>query len=261
MTRANASIGSSRSARRVVPAWLAWPSIVEPPPAVRPDRRRDGDRPVEVDQTAALFDVQFDEGGDPAQRCGVTSDVVRVAARAPDRFGHRDAVLVGQCAGAVGVEGAGDQPRAAAGNAEAGTFLVAEVDDPDRTGGPEPLVPQGIHGQQRRHHTERPVERAAVGHRVQVRAADDTGRLVRVTPPGPLVPGRVLDEVEPARGALVGEPVAQRAVLVRPGESPVSTGGRPTDRRELRPQTVEGHQPSFIGTRTPRSAATSSARE
>ena len=43
---------------------------LEPPPPVRPDRGADRDRSVEVDQAAALLDVQFDEAADPAQRLG-----------------------------------------------------------------------------------------------------------------------------------------------------------------------------------------------
>ena len=75
---ANVSIGSRRSASRVVPAWLASPVNVEPPATVRPDRGRHADRGVHVDERAPLLDVQLDERADPAQRLVVAPEPARV---------------------------------------------------------------------------------------------------------------------------------------------------------------------------------------
>ena len=50
---------------------------VESPPAVRPDAGADADRAPAVDQSAALLDVQLDEGADPAQGLRIGADPLR----------------------------------------------------------------------------------------------------------------------------------------------------------------------------------------
>src|SRR5699024_9678458 len=126
-------------------------------------------------------------------------------------------------------------------------------------------------------HAERTVEGTPVGHGVQVAAGDDAAlpRLpdvgVGVTPPGPLVADPVLDQVQPAGGRLAREPLPQRRVLGGPRVAAVATG-RPVTAGpgEVTPHRCEGgHSPhscpsrtfAGIGTRTPRSEATSAARE
>ena len=70
------------------------------------------------------------------------------------------------------------------------------------------------------------VEGAAVGHGVEVRADDDAGRRVGVTPPAPLVAGAVLDEVETTGRALGGEPLTQVVVGAGPGVAAVAARRR-----------------------------------
>ncbi len=105
---------------------------VDPPASVRPDRTRDGDRLAQIDQAAALLDVQFDEGGNPSQRLVVAAGRLGDASGRAQRLGHRHAVAVAQGERAIGCQRAGDQPRTRAGNAEPGALLVGEVHHPDR---------------------------------------------------------------------------------------------------------------------------------
>ena len=74
----------------------------QPPPAVGPDVGADADRLAQVDQSAALFDVQLDEGADPAQRFGIRPDLVGTPTGAASAVGHADAVAVGQAERPVG---------------------------------------------------------------------------------------------------------------------------------------------------------------
>ena len=210
---------------------------VDPPAAVRPDVAADTDGVAELDQAAALLDVQLDERADPGERLVVAAEAGRVAAGAPHRLGHRHAVVVGEAAGPVGPQRPGDDPRARAGDAEPGALLVGEVDDPHGPGRGEAVVPQLVDRREGTDDPERAVEGATVGHRVEVRADDDAGvpgghRGIRVAPPGPLVAHPVGGEVEPAVGALAGEPLAQVVVLAGPGEPVVA--------RRCSPSTPEG---------------------
>ena len=184
--RPGPSIGSSRSASRVVPAWSARPRRSSRQRPCGQIAEADPDRGAVVDQRAALLDVQFDERADPAQRLVVPSERAGVVRRPRHRLGHRDAVGVGQ--------------RAGAGRRRARRSAAASRRRPRRSGrpprrrstrrrpaGPAPapraeLVERG----ERRHDAERPVERAAVGHRVEV-AADDQARAggVRIAPSRP----------------------------------------------------------------------------
>ena len=118
---------------------------------------------------------------------------------------------------------------------------------PSGRAGTNPPRAQGVDGGERGDDAERPVEGAAVGHGVQVRAEDDTRaasvrwRSVGIAPPGPEVAGPVVDEVEPPGGRLAGEPLPQVGVLARPGEAPVAAGARmPPDPGEVGPHPVEG---------------------
>ncbi len=78
------------------------------------------DRVAEVDEGLALLDAPLDERADPAQRLGVGAEVGRVAPGLGHRLGQGDAVGAAQRRDPVGVELAGQQPRARAGDAEAG---------------------------------------------------------------------------------------------------------------------------------------------
>ena len=74
-----------------------------------------------------------------------------------------------------------------------------------------------------------------------MRAEDDPGAVTSGSPHhAQQVAGAVLDEVEPARGRLPGEPLAQVGVLAGPGVAPVAPGaGMPPDPREIGPHPVE----------------------
>src|SRR5205807_1642249 len=85
--------------------------------------------------------------------------------------------------------------------------------------------PQDVHGQEGRDHAERTVERAAVGHAVEVAARHDGPGLGR-SPPGPLVAVAVLLVHQAAYGCLLTKPVPQRGISGGPGVAPVAAGGR-----------------------------------
>ena len=55
---------------------------VEPPAPMGPDVAGHADRSIEIDQAAALLDVQLDEAADPRQRLGVAPDAVRPSSSA-----------------------------------------------------------------------------------------------------------------------------------------------------------------------------------
>ena len=206
-----------------MPAWSARPCQVDAPTAVRVDRGAHRDGPVEVGERPSLLDVQLDERADPAQRLRIGTQ--RRVARARDRLGHRHAVGVGEPGGPVGGQRAGEDPRARAGDAEPGAFLVAEEGHAQRPGRGEPLRAQGVDRGERADDAERAVERAAVGHRIQVGAGDDAGPVrVGIAPPGDEVAGPVGGDVEPPCRGLAGEPLPQVGVLPGPGEPPVPAG-------------------------------------
>src|SRR5680860_1652434 len=91
---------------------------VEPPASVGPNDRTDGNGAAQVDQSAALLDVQLDECPDPAQRLLIRADVLGVVAGCRHRLGHRDTVRVAQTSSRVGVELACDQPGSGTGDTE-----------------------------------------------------------------------------------------------------------------------------------------------
>ena len=109
---------------------------VEAPPAVRPDAVGDADRGGPVDQ-----------GDGPARRAARRSVPTRrsVSSSRPRCAGSWPAARIAsasvvpsrsaQAAGLVGVQRAGQQPRAGAGDAEPGALLVGEADD-RRAAGP-----------------------------------------------------------------------------------------------------------------------------
>ena len=108
------SIGHARGARVV-----ALAGDDDPPPAVTQDGRGDGHGSVEVDQAAALLDVQLDEGVDAAQRFGVGSQVGRVEPSTCACLGEGGAVVILERQRALGGDRAGHEPRAEAREAEA----------------------------------------------------------------------------------------------------------------------------------------------
>jgi hypothetical protein len=150
------------------------PGEVKPPPTMGPDVAADGDGVVEVDQTAALFDVELDEAADPAQGVVVATDAVRVATRGRERLGHRRAVGISEAARTTGGHGTGDDAGPGAGDTEPGALLIDEVDHADGPTGFETLVPQRIDGRERADHAERSVEGTTVRDAVEVGPGHDT---------------------------------------------------------------------------------------
>src|SRR5665647_3902975 len=66
---------------------------------------------------------------------------------------------------------------------------------------------------------------------------------IGITPPGPLVPGAVSDQVQPAARRLAGEPLAQHRVRPGPRKTSVAASTRlATDGLDYRPHAVECHR-------------------
>ena len=223
---AKASIGSSRSARRVVPAWLASPArssrqrpcgrIAVPTPTARPGRP--APRPC---STCSSTNV-------PIRPSASGSGPQRGVPRPRDGLGHRHAVGVGRARRPARRSSAPVSSREPA----HATPNRAPSSSPkhghaERARGAEPVRAQRVERGERGDDAERAVERAAVGHRVQVRAGDDAGPVrVGIAPPGPQVAGPVGRDVQPAGLGLAREPVPQLGVLPGPGEPPVPAGAR-----------------------------------
>jgi hypothetical protein len=231
---------------------------------VRPDRGGDADGVARQVQRPALLDVEFDEGADAGEPLGVGPDGVRVVPGGLHRTGQRDAVGVAQLVRGLLRQLSGGEPGADAGEAEAGALLVAEVDD--REGAPEADLAgaQFVEGGEGGDHAEGPVEGAAVGHGVQVRAGDDGVAGRRVAEPRPLVAVAVDLVLQAAGLGLHAEPEPAVRVGRGPGEAAVAAGGgAAADGRERPPHGVEGvahaEPSSRIGTRTPFASATDSA--
>ena len=92
-----ATIGSRRSLIKVVPAWLPCPVTLSRQRPWPEDGGADGDRPAEVDQPAALLDVQLDE--DARSGASASSSRPRRAGSRPCRAAasaKRDPVGVAQ---------------------------------------------------------------------------------------------------------------------------------------------------------------------
>ena len=142
-TRAKASIGSRRSTRRVVPAWLASPGRSSATGRAarsrcRPPRRGPADRAPGPARRAARRTCRPGAASPRRARGAAGSRPAWSAPRpyvtpspsASPRPGRR--------------QRPGEQARARAGDAEARALLVAEHGDPERTGRPEPARPQGV---------------------------------------------------------------------------------------------------------------------
>ena len=182
---------------------------------------------AELDQAAALLDVQLDEAADPVEGFSIGADAGRVEAGGPHRLGQlgrrrrRSAPGPGRRASApvISREPAQAMPNRAPSSSPKLTTPIGRAGCEARrarsasTAANADTTP------------ERAVEGAAVGHRVQV-AADHHARSParprdRVTPPGPLVAGPVQRQVKPAPAASAGEPLAQLVV----GPASRRTGG------------------------------------
>ena len=219
-TRAKASIGSSRSTRRVVPAWSARPA------------RSSRQRPCGWIAVPTAIARPRSASARPCSTCSSTNVPIRPSAsgsgaergvpRPRDGLGHRHAVGVGEPGGPLGGERAGEDARARARHPEPGALLVAEAGHAERARRAEPVRAQHVERGERADDAERAVERAAVGHGVQVGAGDDAGPIrVGIAPPGDEVARPVGRDVQPPGLGLAREPVPQLGVLPGPGEPPV----------------------------------------
>jgi hypothetical protein len=152
------------------------------------------------------------------------------------------------------------QLRPCAGDAEAGALLVGEVRDDDRSGRCHSPGLQAVERGERRHHAQRSVEGSPVRDGVEVGAEQQ--RIRTVVGPGQLVAVAVLDDVHAAGLCLGDEPLAELEIRVGPRVSAVTTGpGVEADVGDgVEPfREAQGPVPSRMGTRTPRSSATSAA--
>ena len=225
----------------------------ELPAPVRPDGRSDGDRAVDEIQCAALLDVQFDEDADAVGQPRVGAEVLGPAARLRHRLAQGHTVDVAQPAGLLGAQRTGGQLGADARDAEPRPLLVGEGDHRDGNPRHHAALADDVDGREGGHHTQRPVERAAVGHRIQVRARHErVGRIAgpaRRHPPRPQIAVAVLLDIHAALGGAAGEPLPQGQIGVRPCVAAVAPGrGVPADVQDRRPEGVERrHAFSRIG--------------
>ena len=209
---------------------------------MRPDGLADGDGSAEIDQAPALFDVQLDVGAEAGESRRLGTEVPGVVVGAAHGLVEGQPLGVAERPGPVGVQGAGEQPAAGAGDPEAGTLLVGEGHDRHRAVGGTTAGPQGVEGREGRHDPERPVEGSAVGDGVEVAADGQHVVGGGVAPPGPEVAGAVRLDGQPPVPGRVREPVPHRQVGVGPGE-PVVAAGPPVapDRLDRVPHVGEGH--------------------
>ena len=252
---ASASIGSRRSASRVVPAWLASPA------------RSSRHRPCGQIESATATGRSSSTSPRPCSTCSSTKVPTRASAAGsgPTSAGSRPARRSASASVTPSAsrrpsprsagQRAGEQPGAGAGDAEAGALLVGEADDADRPARREAARAHQVQRGERGDHPERPVVRAAVRHRVQVRSEHQPGAgRVRRSPPRPLVADPVGGHLQPPPRRLPGEPFPQLRVHPGPGEPAIAAGARvPADRGQRRPHPVEAH-PGIVGPR-PRAAA------
>ncbi len=227
---------------------VGLPREVEAPPAVRPDVAGHCDGYAQVDQAPPLLHVQLDERAHPAQRLLVPAHRLGVSAGGDESVRHTDAVGIGEPQRPFRCHRPGDHPRPRAGDPEPGPLLIHEVDHRQRARRRDPRGPQRVDGGEGGDDTEGSVIRPAVRDRVEVGADRDAAVPGRdgvvhaarpVPPPGPLVAHPVLDQVQPAAGALGGEPLAEGVVLAGPGKTPVAAGRYAADRPQLGPHAVE----------------------
>jgi hypothetical protein len=195
---------------------------VQSPPAVRPDRAAHADGGLE---RAPLFDVQFDEDADALEELRVRADQGRVQALGRHGLGPAHAVAVAQVAGPGRVDRAGHQPRPEARDAEPRALLLGEDPNAQGAAGRHTALAQQVDRRQRRHDAQRPVEGAAVRHRVQVAAGGDrAGRRSRAVPPGPQVAVPVTAGPKAPFQRMIFKPVTAGRVRFGPGEPPVPAG-------------------------------------
>ncbi|BDH51000.1 hypothetical protein MTP02_20110 [Streptomyces albus] len=171
--------------------------------------------------------MEFDEGADAGEAVGVGAEGVRVVAGGLHGGGQGDAVGVAQEGRVGGGEAAGGEAGADAGEAEAGAFLVAEVDQGEGAGGDGAACQEPVEGGEGGDDAEGAVEGAAVGDGVEVRAGDDGLAGARLGPapdavPGPLVAVAVDLVGQLPQFGLFAEPGAALAVGAAPGVAPVA---------------------------------------
>ena len=187
---AKVSIGSRRSAIRVVPAWLASPVKSKPPPAVRPDRAGHR-RPARPGRPAR----------GPARRAARRRR--RSGPAAPGRApGRPVAERLGEAsprprraapAARSGVERPGEQPRPQARHAEPGALLLDERRRPPiGRAGVTPARAQLVDGEERATMPSGPSYAPPCGTESKWLPVSTASAAVRVTPPGQQVAVAVL---------------------------------------------------------------------
>ena len=256
--KAEHGITAIEHARRARVIGLA--GDVNAPAAVGQDRRTHRNRRTEVDQSASLLDMELDESADAREALRLCAERLRVPSRPTKCLVHRDAIRVAQSARLLRSKHPCGEARSDAGDAEAPALLVRETGDGERATWLHAAPLQLRDRSQGARDAERAVVVAAIGHGIEVRSRDERVTGAGIPPPCPDVAVAIGLDVEPEARGLPDEPLAQRQVGIGPREAPVAARGRvAADGRDVREMAGNAHASSRIGTRTPRSSATSSA--
>ena len=157
------------------------------------------------------------------------------------RFIHRNAAGIGQCSGPVRIDGTGEKARAEARHPEPGSFLFAEGHNRNRTLRPKPLLIEKIEGGKRRRHSQRPVEGAAIGYRVEMTAHCNDLACSGIALEGPQVGVSILLNAQLSSVGLLDEPPPELGIDRGPRESPVPGLICATDWCQLGQQFVDAH--------------------
>ena len=198
---------------------------LDPPALPRRQHVGHAQRQLTVDQRPALLDVHLVEAAHPVELLAALRQ--RVAGDAVDRrrvAHHLEHVIDVQPPGQRQAgEGGGAKPR---------SLLVDERDHRQRMPAPGVGLEHRRRRLQRRHDSERPVIRAAVGLRVQVRPGAHPGPAVGVVGDRPQAAGAVLLHLEPDRRGRAREPGPRLGLERAPGQ-PVPAALAVADRGQL----------------------------
>ncbi|BDZ48436.1 hypothetical protein GCM10025867_06770 [Frondihabitans sucicola] len=141
-------------------------------PARTRDRRDDGQGTVGLLEVRPLLDVHLEIADDLVRSMGGLADPRRVETELDERLAKREPGGVGELPPGLR-PGAGHGSRSQQGRAEARPLLVAERQDLDREGQSDVFRAQAVHGRDRDHDAQDPVEPAGVGNGVEMRSEQE----------------------------------------------------------------------------------------